>query len=176
MDCPILGYIVSFISGGLAGALINWYISYKRGRLQKMRCEYVEDEVQHKYPVKIDSVTYNNVHFKRFDIINTTNIDISKFTIRFAFDLHSTILEAQHHSKRGFSKAVKIDKRNKNECRVFFEDFNRKDNACVTFRVANITDNSYYCSEMNSIGFKIKCCDKRKDAKKSKSLFSKALS
>lgn len=64
---------------------------------------------------------------------------------------------------------IKKTKRNQNQAKAIIKNFNRND--CIEFviTVANITENKYYITESESIGFKIICKDKRKDKVKTKS-------
>ena len=48
-------------------------------------------------------------------------------------------------------------------------NFNRGDSIDYTFKVANVSENKYYVTEANCIGFRIICTDKRTDSKKIKS-------
>lgn len=170
-------YGFTFISGGCAGALINQLCTSYRNRLQKMKCYYIEDDVQSKLPVQIDRKQYENVCLKKFRVTNTTNRDIEKFAVRFVFDLKATIIDYSSHTKGGDSQSsIRIDAIRKNECKVYVEDFNRGDKLLVNLRVANVTDNSYYVTELGSTGFKVICKDKRKRLQRTKSLFSEALS
>ena len=80
------------------------------------------------------------------------------------------------HTKAGDSKTNITKAEGKdNECVLKVQDFNRGDRVDVTVRVGNISDNAYYVSEMNSIGFRLKRRDKRKKHNITKSIFSEAL-
>lgn len=64
---------------------------------------------------------------------------------------------------------IKKTKRNQNQATAIIKNFNRSDDIEFVITVANITENRYYITESESIGFKIICKDKRKDKVKTKS-------
>ena len=163
--------IFTLCCGGLGGSLITICWKYFSGRIQKMECHYMEDDVLSKIPQKDDAnVVHQNIHCKRFLLINTTNQDISDFKIIFQFDSTSKILECYSRSKEGYNRQkVSVTKHNKNEAFAFVKQFNRGDKIEYTFTIADISDNMYYVTEAQCIGFKIKCVDKRTQRNKSKS-------
>lgn len=166
--------ILTFFGGGIAGACFTQLCSLYRNRVQKMKCYYLEDDVQFKITCKIGDMSYGNMHLKKFKITNTTNKDIDKFSVRFVFDLQSVIIDYSSHSKAGYTKvAPKEDK--PNECILRVNDFNRGDNVDVAIRIGNIGNNNYYITELESTGFRMKCIDKRKKFRKTKSTFSETL-
>ena len=176
MDWPtVIGYGVSFFSGGLAGAVLNHIIANYKNRVQRMHCYYLIDDVQSKIPVVIDNTSYDNMHLKKFQLKNTTNKDIEEFSVRFVFDQGAIINDYSSHTKKGESKSNMDVRESKNECTLKVKDFNRKDKVDVTLRVGNIGSNSYFITEFDSVGFKIKCKDKRIKQAKTLSKFSDTL-
>lgn len=171
----VIGYGVSFLSGGLAGAVLNHIIVNYKNRVQKMHCYYLVDDVQSKIPVVIDNTQYDNMHLKKYQLMNTTNRDIEQFSVRFVFDQGAVINDFSSHTKKGESKSNIVVLGSKNECTLKVKDFNRKDKVDVTLRVGNMSSNSYFITEFDSIGFKIKCKDKRKKQAKTLSKFSDSL-
>lgn len=168
--------IISVLTGGLAGSFLTQICNHIRNRLQKVQCAYIEDDIQSKVPVQINKMEYSNLYFKKYQLKNTTNMDINKFSVRFVFDLNSSIIDYSNHTKAGEGKANVTVKGNKrNECILRVKDFNRGDKVDVTLRIANITENAYYITEMDSVGFKLKIKDKRKKQDKTSSRFSYAL-
>ena len=165
------GTILTLIGGGLGGSLITIGANAIRNRLQKMECHYIEDDILSKVPlVRDDNTTHQNLHCKRFRVKNTTNKDISEFKIIFQFDASAVITDCYSRSKEGYNKQkIRKSKDDSNQAEALVRNFNRGDSIEYTFEVANITDNSYYVTECNSIGFKIEVKDKRKASNRSKS-------
>ena len=171
----VIGYGVSFLSGGLAGAVLNHIIANYKNRVQRMYCYYLVDDVQSKIPVAIDCTLYDNMHLKKFQLKNTTNKDIEEFSVRFVFDQGAIINDYSSHTKKGESKSNIAVQELKNECTLKVTNFNRKDKVDVTLRVGNIGSNSYFITEFDCIGFRIKCKDNRKKQAKTLSKFSDSL-
>lgn len=147
----------------LLGVFINRWSANRKNRLQTMSCYYIEDEVLSKIPIKNENNTvHENIYCKKFRIINTTNKDILKFKIIFQFDSTAEIIECYSHSKEGWNQQqIKQNPVDKNQADATVKNFNRGDSIEYTFKVANISDNKYYVSECNCIGFRIVCKDKR---------------
>lgn len=172
----ILKLGVTFFSGGLAGAVFTFMVNNYRNRIQKMLFAYMEDDVQSKVPAPVDEVMYTNLHMKKFQIKNTTNRDIEKFSVRFVFDLQAVIIDYVSHTKAGDSKTnITLTEGKKNECVLKVASFNRGDKVDLNLRVGNITNNDYYATEMDCIGFRLNRKDKRKKQGITTSLFSEAL-
>lgn len=163
--------IFSLLGGGLAGSLLTTVWSTWKSRIQKMSCHYIEDDILSKIPqLNDENEVQQNLHLKRFKIINTTNRDITDFKIFFQFDSTAIITECYSQSKEGFNRQkIKSNKTNVNEAEAQVRNFNRGDSIEYTFKVANVSENKYYVTETNCIGFKITCTDKRTDSKKIKS-------
>lgn len=155
----------------LLGAWINSWNTNRKDRLQKMDCFYIEDDVLAKIPGVYDNNTMReNIHCKRFKVINTTNKDIGEFKIIFQFDATAEILDCYSQSKEGYDcQKIRPNSQNKNEAEAIVRHFNRGDAIEYVFRIANISANDYYVTESKCMGFKIVCKDKRKDTNKSKS-------
>lgn len=172
----VLKYGITFLGGGLAGAVFTHLGNNYRNRVQKMRFVYLEDDEQSKLPITIDGTMYTNLHMKKFQLKNTTNRDIDRFSVRFVFDMQAVIIDYVSHTKAGDSKTnITKAEGKENECVLKVEDFNRGDKVDVTVRVGNITDNAYYVTEMNSTGFRLSRKDKRRKQNLTKSRFSDAL-
>lgn len=172
----IMQYGLTFLGGGMAGAILTQICTNYRNRLQKLACNYLEDDVQSKIPVVVDNVNYGNLHLKRFQLINTTNKDIAKFSVRFVFDHEACILDFSSRTKSGDSKTTVTGKEeHRNECSLRVKDLNRGDKVDITLRIGNISHNMYYITEYESVGFKIQCRDKRKKQDKTRSKYSSGL-
>ena len=101
-------------------------------------------------------------------IKNTTNRDIERFKIIFQFDASSNIVECYSSSKEGYNEQkVSKNKKNPNQAEAIVVNFNRGDEIVFHFQVANVDENKYYVTESECLGFRIKCSDKRVDAKHS---------
>ena len=165
----------SIFFGGLGGVILtlstSHVVSYLKNKMQIMECHYVEDDILSKVPLKDENeIIQKNLYCKRFKLINTTNKDIESFKVIFQFDENSTITNCYSISKEGYNiHPIKKTKRNQNEATAIIKNFNRSDDIEFVITVANITENRYYITESESIGFKIICKDKRKDKVKTKS-------
>lgn len=166
---PILVTILTFVGGGLCGSLATAGINFYKGKMQIMECHYLEDDILSKIPqVNEEKVVQQNLHFKRFKVKNTTNRDIDRFKIIFQFDASSDIRECYSSSKEGYNEQkITKSKKNTNQAEAIVINFNRGDEIVFHFQVANLEENNYYVTESDCLGFKIKCYDKRIDAKHS---------
>ncbi len=167
---PIIATIVTLVGGGLFGSILTATVTYYRGKIQTMECHYLEDDILSKIPQvnEENEIVQQNLHFKRFKVINTTNKDIKEFKIIFQFDNLSIIKECYSRSKEGYNKQKIIKSSDyTNEAEATVKNFNRGDEIEFNFQIANLDENKYYVTESNCIGFKIKCYDKRIDAKHS---------
>ena len=171
MTQETIKFILGLIAGGLGGSILTVIVQSYRGRLQKMKCEFYEEDILSKIPLTGDVYEpANNLYLKRFRITNSTNKDIDKFKVMFQFDPSAKIMDGFTSSKEGINyHKVKTNNRNKNVAEVSICNFNRKEQIEVTFRIANISKNIYYIKEMDCIGFKIRCKDTRGDTHKSRS-------
>lgn len=166
----LIPIVVSVACGGLAGSFFTVATQSWRSRLQKMECAYIEDDVLSKIPINTSNAVQQNLHCKKFKIKNTTNADIVEFKLFFQFDPLSEITECYSKSKEGFNRQkIHISKTNKNEAEAFVRNFNRGDSIEYVFKVANVSENRYYVTEANCVGFKIVCKDKRQDSDRNKS-------
>ena len=163
--------ILQICIGGLGGVILNNLYLYYRNKIQKMQCFYLEDDILSKIPSRNDDNTiHENIHCKRYKVINTTNKDITEFKLFFQFDATADILECYSQSKEGYNRQrIRKNTSNKNEAEAIVKNFNRGDELEYVFKVANISANDYYITESSCIGFKVKCKDKRKTTNKSKS-------
>ena len=163
--------LFKLLGGGIGGAMLNNWYNKKRTSMQTMMCYYMDDEILSKIPQKHeDNTIHQNVYCKTFSVVNTTNRDISEFKVIFQFDATSKILECYSRSKEGYNRQkITVNKNNANEAFATIKHFNRTDKIEYVFQIADITDNKYYITESNCIGFKIKCKDKRQATNKSKS-------
>lgn len=128
-----------------------------------MKCYYLEDDVLSKIPqVGDNNVVHENLHCKKFKIVNTTNMDINEFDIYFQFDPGSIVTDCYSKSKEGYNKQqIRKDKKESNQAIATIRLFNRNDEIEFSITVANVNNNMYYVTESRCIGFKLKCKDKR---------------
>ena len=101
-----LDFAISFVSGGLGGAILTNLSNKYKNRVQRMYCYYLEDEVQSKIVVDVDGRPYDNMYRKKFKIKNTTNKDFKSFSIRFVFDAQSKIVDYSSHTKAGECRTI----------------------------------------------------------------------
>lgn len=162
------------LGSAVAGSLFTVVYQRFSGRLQKMKCIYLEDDVLSKIPQQnADGDVTQNLHRKHFQIINTTNIDIEMFKVVFQFDETSYIKESYSQSKEGINhQLIEKNKRLPSQADATVRNFNRGDVIDFYITVANVTENACYVSECDALGFKIVSEDKTEEAKRSKSALS----
>lgn len=153
--------IVTFISGGFAGAIFKHLIDKYNNKIQHLECHHIEDEIISKLPLLYCDKKHNNLHSKKFKIINTTNKDISSCKVLFSFETQTNIVKCNSYSKEGADiPKGKITK--KNECYFTISNFNRKDVIEVYVELGNINEDKFNITESDVLGIKIKYQDKRK--------------
>jgi hypothetical protein len=168
---------LSLVGGGFVGAIFTQSVNSFKNRTQKMKCYYVDDDVLSKIPVKADNdEIHENVYVKKFKLVNTTNLDVKSFKVIFQFDKAAKVIDCYSVSKEGINKQkIKPNSKIQNEAEAVIKLFNREDEIEFIIKIANVSDNSYYISEFDCLGFKIKCKDKRKYSIRSKSKQSNIL-
>lgn len=162
------------IGSAAAGSLITVVYQRFSGRLQKMKCVYLEDDVLSKIPQRnADGDVTQNLHRKHFRLTNTTNIDVEMFKVVFQFDETSYIKESYSQSKEGANyHSIEKNRRLPNQADATIRKFNRGDTIDIYITVANVTANACYVSESDALGFKIVSEDRTEEAKRSKSALS----
>lgn len=161
----IIKLIVSFISGGLAGALFNHLVSRHKNKIQKLCCYYVEDEVISKLPIAFGDTTHENLQSKKFIVTNTTNRDIDSIKIIFEFESQAIVTNWKTYSKAGYNIPKGNVYSKKNECHFVIKNFNRNENIEILLEIGNIKEDKFNITELNITGVKIKYIDKRKPTK-----------
>lgn len=166
--------LISVVSALLGGSVITIVVQKYSGKMQKMKCYYLVDEILSRIPQQnANGDVTQNLHHKQFRIKNTTNIDIREFQVIFQFDQVSEITECYCTSKEGLNvQKIRRNAQYHNQAEAIIRDFNRGDCIDFYFRVANVVDNKYYVSESKALGFKIKCVDKREKIIRSQSPMS----
>ena len=153
----ILSHLGSLFSGSVITMLINKYAN----RIQIIQCYYLDEDIMSKIPVSNPTgIIHSNIFTKKFEIVNTTNKDLSEFKLIFEFDASSKILSSIDISKTGSNK-FKKKKLKENEVSFVIKNFNRKDKVSFVFEIADITDNHISVVEDNCIGIKVVLQDKR---------------
>ncbi|NOQ27585.1 MAG: hypothetical protein GQ564_19655 [Bacteroidales bacterium] len=161
-----LGSFYPYLLGGIGGATLTLITNKVSNKLQKMVCYYVDDEVISRIPVLSDKgEQHQNIYYKEFKIINTTNKDISKFKIIFEFDADSKIVKHSTFLKSGKDVLRPRGFKGANEIIYEIRNFNRSDYAKFYFDVANISNGHFNVTEADCLGFKISTKDKRKAKK-----------
>jgi len=156
-------YLLTFVSGGFAGALFKHIVDHYRNRIQTIKCHYVDDETISKIPATFSTGQHENLFSKEFKILNTTNRDIPTINIAFTFEPLAEITKIQTSSKWGIDVPKgKIKTGKKNECLFTIKNFNRKDEIDVYIEVANLDTHDFNIQESNCIGMQVKWIDKRK--------------
>lgn len=169
--------IVVGVGSAVIGSLVTFVYQNYSGRIQKMKCIYMEDDVLSKIPQKdADGDVTQNLHKKHFLLINTTNRDIEEFKVVFQFEETALIKEAYSRSKEGINHQIVVkNKRLTNQADATVKNFNRNDKIDFYITVANVNENNWYVSESDALGFKIVCEDKTEEAKRTKSKMSNTL-
>lgn len=166
----MLELIIGGVGSAIVGSLVTIAYQSFSGKLQVMKCIYLEDDVLSKIPQKdADGDVTQNLHKKHFQLINTTNRDIEKFNVVFQFEETALIKESYSRSKEGINHhPVVKNKRLPNQADATVKNFNRADKIDFYITVANVEENRWYVSESNALGFKIECEDKTEEAKRFK--------
>lgn len=169
--------IISLVGGGFIGAVFTQVAGTFKSRKQTMTCHYMDDEVLSRIPIKSENnEVHENIYVKTYLLKNTTNIDIKSFKIIFQFDPSAKVIECYSEAKDGIDKQkIKANSKFPNQAESCVRLFNRGDKIKFVIKIANVNENSYYISESDCLGFKIKCKDKRKKANKSRSKQSNTL-
>ena len=154
--------IVSFLSGGLAGAIFNHYISKHKNKIQYLCCYYMEDEVISKLPISFGDTTHDNLQKKKFIVKNTTNKDIDSIKVIFEFQLQAVVTKWKTYSKAGYNIPKGSIYAKKNECQFVIKHFNRDETVEIFLEIGNIEEDKFNITEQNISGVKIKYLDKRK--------------
>ena len=154
--------IVSFLSGGLAGAFLKHLLDLHKNKIQHLDCYYLEDEVISKLPIVYEDTKHNNLHFKKFKIVNTTNLDIDSIKIVFSFPKDSIVAKWESYSKAGLNIPKGNIYQKKNECQFVLKHFNRKEEIEINLEIGNLREDKFNITELNITGVKVKYVDKRK--------------
>lgn len=159
-----LRLILTFVSGGLMGAILTQVVTAIRGRMQTMKCYYTDHSVISTLPTTTpQGDTFQNIYTKRFKLQNTTNTDLKEFKILFEFDPTAQITRHINTSKIGVDR-YKSQLLKPNEYEITIKNFNRKQEVEFIFHIANVTDDHVNITETDCTGFEIKIYDKRKAA------------
>lgn len=155
-------YVITFLSGGFAGAVFKHIVDSQRNKIQVIKCHYTDDEIISKIPVAFTTGQHENLHSKDFKLINTTNRDIPEINITFTFEPLANIIKVQTSSKWGLDVPKgKIKSGKKNECILPIKNLNRDDEIEITFEIANLDTHDFNIQESNCVGFKVEWLDKR---------------
>lgn len=155
-------FVVTFLSGGLAGAFVKHLIDMYRNRIQKLECQFIEDDVISRLPVTFDTGQHQNLHSKKFIIKNTTNRDIESIKVVFEFEPQSIITKWRSYSKAGQDIPKGRITSEKNECYFVLKYINRGEEVEVYFEIANINQDVINVTEMDCTGIKVKLTDRRR--------------
>jgi hypothetical protein len=160
--------LLTFLSGGAFGSILIMITNRIKGRIQKMECHYIDDDVISRLPMTTDEgITHHNIFSKQFILKNTTNTDQKEFKVIFQFDVAAKIIRHTDKTKTGTDRLFKKLLKD-NEYEVTIKNFNRNDEVTFIFEIANIKNDHCNVTEADCIGFKIKIKDKRKATLKSK--------
>ena len=149
-----LGYIASFLGGGLAGAFVNRYFSIRDRAIKKLTLKIDKEEVKSIIPVTINQKVYQNLILKKFTLTNTTDKDFPELDIIFEFDKGSEITFKEVSSKKHGTNKFNFTERKPSELVYHIKNFNRKQEVSFSFEVANISEN-FFCPMVDNCGIDI---------------------
>lgn len=149
-----IGYIISFLSGGLAGAFINRYFLLRDRAIKKLTLKVDREEVKSIIPVTINQKSYQNLIYKKFTLINTTNDDFPELDLVLEFDKNSEIVFKEVSSKKHGKNKFTCTERKPSEIVYHIKNFNRKQEISFIFEVANISEN-FFCPIVDNCGIEI---------------------
>lgn len=159
-------YVVTFLSGGVVGTILNNVISNHKNKIQLMDCEYLEDDIISKLPIVYEKDSHKNLHSKKFKITNTTNKDIEQIKLLFSFEEQSKIVKHICTTKAGVNFPVGKIFKSQNEITYYLKKFNRQETAEFYFEIGDIQDNKFNVTELDILGVKIHYVDKRTNKRK----------
>src|SRR3989339_860997 len=135
-----LGYIISFISGGLAGTFAARYFFIKDRKIQFLILKTTHQEVKSILPIVVNGQTYQNIIYKKMILINKTNQDQPQIDIVFAFDKNSKLVSHCCTSKVFGKNCYKNTVRSINEIVFHITNFNRKKEITFEFEIGDIVE------------------------------------
>lgn len=153
MPVPI-GYLISFLTGGLAGAIINRFFLLRDRAIKKITLNVEKEEVRSIIPVTINNKSYKNLIYKKFTLVNSTKIDFESIDIVFEFDKGSEIVNKEVSSKKHGKNKFKFTERKPSELVYHIINYNRTQEIIFIFEVANITEN-FFCAIVDNCGVEI---------------------
>jgi hypothetical protein len=149
----LLGYIVAFVSGGLAGALITRYFVLDDRRIKKITLKGVKDEMLSIVPIIRNGKQYANLAYKEFVLINKTEQDFPSLELFIEFDPESEILTEETFSALGKNRCDKTISKPNEYCYKII-NFNRNHTVTFKFEVAGITKN-FFSVVPNTLGVEL---------------------
>jgi len=149
-----LGYIITFISGGFAGAILNRIFHLRDKAIKKLTLKIIKEEVKSIIPVIVNEKNYQNLISKKFVLHNTTNQDYPELDIVFEFDKGSEIVFKEISSQKHGTNKFAYTERKPSELVYHIKNFNRKQELAFSFEVGNITEN-FFCSIIDNCGVDI---------------------
>lgn len=149
-----LGYIISFVSGGLAGAFVNRFFMLRDRAIKKLILHIKEEEVKSIVPILISGKEYKNLIYKKFRLINSSGVDFPTIDIVFEFDTESSIIKKEVHSKKHGKNKFESTLRKDSELVFHLKNFNRDQEIDFIFEVANISRN-FFCAVVDNCGVEI---------------------
>lgn len=151
---PWIGYIISFLGGGLAGALLNRYFILRDRAIKKLTLTVDREEVKSIIPVTLNQKTYQNLIYKKFTLLNSTNEDFKDLDVVFEFDKGSEIIFKEVSSKKHGKDKFNFTERKPSELVYHLKNFNRKQEVSFVFEVGNISQN-FFCPIVDNCGIEI---------------------
>jgi len=149
-----IGYSITLVSGGLAGALITRLFILKDRKTKKLTLKSVKEEVRSIVPLTIKKKRFTNLTYKEFLLVNETDQNFDLFDLYIEFDKESEIVEETTETKLGLNKCGVVTTK-PSERRYQIRNFNRKDKIIFKFQVAGITQN-FFSAVIDKTGVELK--------------------
>jgi len=146
----IVTTVISFITGGAMGALINRYFLLKDRKKQKevektpekLTLKTIKESVISHKPMNFEGVECSNITYKEFILYNNTIKDIDSCEIIFEFDKESKIIKDETICKTGINKVTKRAQKT-SEFVYELKHFNRTNEISFKFHVADFSMNFF---------------------------------
>ena len=149
-----VSYIITFCSGGLAGAMLTRIFTIKDRAIKKLTLNIEEEEVKSIKPIIIEDKTYENLIYKKCTLKNSSKNDFPQLSVIFEFDKDSEIVKHKALSKKYGSNKFPFEFKKPSELVYHIQNFNRKQEVTFVFEVGNISGN-LFCAVVDNCGVDI---------------------
>ncbi len=130
----IIGFVVSFCSGGFAGAYYTRRQTLKDREAERKLPKLTLKTIQEKATLGSTSI------YKEFELINNTTIDVDSCEIVFEFDENAVIVKDETKSKQGTNKLEKNPEK-QNLHKYTIVQLNREERVIFIFHIDKFSEN-----------------------------------